>query len=93
MSKLGSKDNSFGKNYSITIANGTEEQMSKISNLGIYNSIIISVPQTNGSDDINKASLWITDSEGNLLELSAPIQRIIDLENRINDLENTIGAQ
>ena len=93
MSKLGNKDNSFGKNYSITIANGTEEQMSKINNLEIYNSIIISVPQFNGSDDINQASLWVTDSEGNLLELAAPIQRIIDLENRISNLENTIGVQ
>jgi len=93
MSKLGNKDNSFGKNYSITIANGTEEQMSKIGQLEIYNSIIISVPQVNGNDDINKASLWVTDSEGNLLELAVPIQRIINLENRINDLENTIGAQ
>lgn len=92
MSNLGNKDNSFGKNYSITIANGTEEQMSKINQLEIYNSIIISIPQFNGVDDINKASLWITDSEGYLLELSAPIQRIIDLENRINNLENTIGT-
>lgn len=86
-SKISSKNNSYASPCNITIANGTEEQMKNLGNVSIYNSFIISIPQKGGMDDPKEASLWMTDYEGNLYELSRPISLFDKLEKRINALE------
>ena len=95
MSNIGSKSKSFGKDLNIVISNGTEEQFNKLATEGTAlqskNSMIISIPQENGKDKIDSVSLWLTDDDGQLLEISKPISSYNTLDiNAINEIKNNI---
>lgn len=91
MSNIGSKDNSLGKKYELVIANGTEEVFQQLINdnkkLNIYNKVIISIPTNSetGEDIVGEASVWMTDSEGKLYQLTKPINNT-----NIDNIQNTI---
>ncbi len=75
MSKVGSKSNMFGKQLNVVITNGTEEQLKNINvPLDAKNSLIVSVQSDSEGNDIPESvSLWMTDSDGYLLQLTKPI--------------------
>lgn len=91
---IGNKLDSFGKQLNVVIANASEADImsfivNKNKSLTITNSLIISVPQTNEGIDIpDSASLWLSDSNGNIMEIACPMSRIKELEQRITALEN-----
>ena len=78
MSKVGSKSNMFGKQLNVVITNGTKKDLLKLINsntqLDAKNSLIVSIKSDSEGNDIpGSASLWMTDSEGYLLQLTNPI--------------------
>lgn len=77
MSNVGSKLNVLNKQLNVIITNGTEQQLhnyeeSKTS-INAKNALIISIPTDAEGDISGAASLWITDSEGYILQLTKPI--------------------
>ena len=105
MSNIGSKNNSLGKKYELVIANGSEEDMLKYvdnKKLNIYNKVIISIPTNSetGEDEIAAASIWMTDSNGKLYQLTRPssilnnlIQTTNELKTTVNNLQKAINKQ
>lgn len=78
MSNIGTKLNILNKQLNVVITNGTKEQLkayetSKTS-VKVKNALIISVQTDNNGDDIpGSVSLWMTDSDGFILQLTNPI--------------------
>ena len=77
MSKVG--QNIANRSLSFTVTDipydKLDEYRTKNITINIKNSFILSAPHDDNGDDINgKTSLWITDNEGYLLNITKPTQ-------------------
>lgn len=77
MSKIGDPSN-LGGVFKPIITNATYKNLKEMSTSGVsinlYNAFIISVPQDSQGEDIEGyGSIWMTDSNGQLYQLTDPI--------------------
>ena len=66
----------FLKNLTPKAGSKTVDELRQFENqsIGINNAIIFSIPQTSsGEDDKGKGSIWLTDSNGYVYQLTSPI--------------------
>ena len=80
MSKVSNSNNTIGQLFKPVITNITEETLEKYKvdnqSIGINNAFIISIPQdTNGDDLPGAGSIWLTDNDGLLYQLTKSINK------------------
>lgn len=77
MSKVGNKTN---KTFNPIITDISYDKLNELKNVNkttIPNAFIISIPQdTNGNDIEGEASIWMSDEDGYLLNISLPNNKI-----------------
>ena len=77
MSKIGQltgNNNLFNPIITDIPYNKLKEYESTNTSIGVPNAFIISVPQNAGEDIKDAASIWMTDKDGQLLNITKPIQ-------------------
>jgi len=80
MSKIGNLNNTMGQLFKPVVTNITEETLEKYRtenlSIGITNAFIISIPQDNNGNDLQGAgSIWLTDNDGLLYQLTKSINK------------------